>query len=593
MTGTDTAGLAKAVDQILDDSWGRPHQAASADLDALWSIAAAQGWFELSGSLEDALTIVRGTGRHACPLPVLDAFVAGEVLTAHPDLVLSIGLGVIRVVLGTPDPGSGATYVEAGAVATHVLTVPAGEGEAALHPVVAAEPVPGLAVPAWCRVTLADPTATVPLDVETADRAAVLHHLGLAVRALAAAEHSHELALARARTRKQFGRTIGSYGPVQRRLVDSHVELAASDLLIAEAARRHRTPGWRLAAQLAVVHARRVAPRVQSAAHHTLAAVGYFEQHDAPWLFRRVHADLAWLAATPAPRGDVAEALLDDGADLPDPLLGSEADAARTRFRRLLADRGPWPEATVTGRDHPDAVAALGADGWFSMGWPTTAGGQGACPAAQSAVQQEVFHHRLPVTSALAAAMTVGGVIARHGTPEQRADLLPRIARGELSTAVGYSEPEAGSDLAALRTRAVRDGDHWVITGRKAWASDAHRARHLWLAARTDPDAVPAQAGITLFLLAMDSPGIGVIPDIGLSGQVACEITLDAVRVPDTARVGPVNGGRRVLNDALGSERVLLGGMAATAHHRPLHRHGRRQAVPRTQYDAGVRGPFS
>jgi alkylation response protein AidB-like acyl-CoA dehydrogenase len=563
VTSTQAGELAQVTDEVLARHWGRPALAATADLDALWSAAATGGWFELAGSLDRALAIVAATGRQACPLPVMDAFIATEVLADCADLAAPISVGAIRLVLSAP-PDSGG-LIEAGGVATHVLELPQRSGEALLRPVRSADPVPGLAVPPWYRVELGDPQAGARVSAEAADRICVLRRLGLAARALAAAGRAHELALAHAKVRQQFGQPVGSFGAVRQRLVDCHLELTAATALITESAGRYGTADWRTTAELAVASARRVAPLVQFAAHRTLAAAGYFEQHDAPWLFRRVHADLAWLPALRPPGGDVAGAMIDGRGDrrdagLPDPLLPPAAEAARARFRRFLADRGPMPEATAADADHRDTVAAMGAAGWLAMGWPEHAGGRDAGMEEQAAVALEVFQRRVPVLAALATATTVGAAIARHGTRAQRADLLPRIARGELVIAVGYSEPEAGSDLAALRTQATRDGDDWLITGQKAWTAGGHRASLIWLAARTGPDS------ITMFLVPADSPGITMRPDVALSGQVACGISFDAVRVPDTARVGPAGEGFRLLGEALTRERGLLGGIAATAH---------------------------
>lgn len=159
--------------------------------------------------------------------------------------------------------------------------------------------------------------------------------------------------------------------------------------------------------------------------------------------------------------------------------------------------------------------------------------------------------------------------ILRHGTAEQKAAFLPLIRAGKLHFCLGYSEPEAGSDLASLRTRAERqgverNGGYWLINGQKLWTTGGHLASHVWLATRTDPDATPPHAGITVFLVPMDTPGITVQRHRALSGEISCTVFYDDVRVPDTARVGEVNGGWKVITDALAGERVLMGGIAAS-----------------------------
>jgi alkylation response protein AidB-like acyl-CoA dehydrogenase len=158
----------------------------------------------------------------------------------------------------------------------------------------------------------------------------------------------------------------------------------------------------------------------------------------------------------------------------------------------------------------------------------------------------------------------LGAAIIRHGTPEQQARILPRIASGDFSFYLGYSEPEVGSDLASLRTRAVRDGDAWIVNGRKMWGTGAHRADWVWLAARTDPDTTPPHAGITVFLTRTDRPGFELQQHMALSGEISCSTFFDDFRIPDTDRIGEVNGGWRVITDALARERVLMAGNAAT-----------------------------
>ena len=181
-------------------------------------------------------------------------------------------------------------------------------------------------------------------------------------------------------------------------------------------------------------------------------------------------------------------------------------------------------------------------------------------------LQEEVTYARAPVRTQLSSVMLLGNSILRHGTARQQAAFLPLIRAGRLHFCLGYSEPEAGSDLASLKTRAQRSGDDggWVINGQKLWTTGGHLASHVWLATRTDPDASPRHAGITVFLVPMDTPGITIQQHRALSGEVSCTVFYDDVRVPDSARVGEVNGGWKVITDALAGERVVMGGIAAS-----------------------------
>ncbi|CAL9374507.1 acyl-CoA dehydrogenase family protein [Streptomyces sp. enrichment culture] len=149
--------------------------------------------------------------------------------------------------------------------------------------------------------------------------------------------------------------------------------------------------------------------------------------------------------------------------------------------------------------------------------------------------------------------------LLRHGTQEQKDTFLSLIHKGKLAFCLGYSEPEAGSDLASLRTRAVRGGDHWVINGQKLWPTGGHGSDWVWLAVRTGPEAQPRHAGISVFLIPMDTPGFTVQQHRALSGEISCTVFYDNVRVPDTTRVGEVNGGWKVIVDALAGGRITMG----------------------------------
>jgi alkylation response protein AidB-like acyl-CoA dehydrogenase len=205
----------------------------------------------------------------------------------------------------------------------------------------------------------------------------------------------------------------------------------------------------------------------------------------------------------------------------------------------------------------------MAAKGWFGFGWRVEHGGRGASLAEQVVLNEEITYGRVPVVLQMAAVTLIAPAILRHGSPEQRDRILPLIRQGALRFCLGYSEPEAGSDLASLRTRAERDGDEWVVNGQKLWSTGAHRASHVWLATRTDPEVLPPHAGITVFLVPMDTPGITVHEHTALSGEVSCTVFYDDVRVSDACRVGEVGGGWQVITEALAGERIVMGGIAA------------------------------
>ncbi|HZT50284.1 MAG TPA: acyl-CoA dehydrogenase family protein, partial [Stellaceae bacterium] len=155
--------------------------------------------------------------------------------------------------------------------------------------------------------------------------------------------------------------------------------------------------------------------------------------------------------------------------------------------RQAAHDRLPFKER---GWD-PGFSRLVGARGWIGLGWPREHGGQARSPAEQLAYIEEMEYAEAPIKAHNVAENIVGPSLIRHGTAEQRAEWLPPILRGEITFGLGYSEPEAGSDLASLHTRATRDGDDWRINGQKLWSTGGDKAEHVWLAARTDPDAKP------------------------------------------------------------------------------------------------------
>jgi alkylation response protein AidB-like acyl-CoA dehydrogenase len=153
----------------------------------------------------------------------------------------------------------------------------------------------------------------------------------------------------------------------------------------------------------------------------------------------------------------------------------------------------------------------------------------------------------------------------RYGTEAQRARFLPDIREGKIRFCLGYSEPGSGSDLASLKTSARREGNEWVINGQKLWTTGAEKADYMWLAARTDPDAKPVHAGISIFIVPMNAPGMTVRPSMALYGHTFCTEFLDNVRVPADALVGELNGGWKILTSALATERILMGGSVTLA----------------------------
>jgi alkylation response protein AidB-like acyl-CoA dehydrogenase len=197
--------------------------------------------------------------------------------------------------------------------------------------------------------------------------------------------------------------------------------------------------------------------------------------------------------------------------------------------------------------------------GWTAPTWPREYGGGGLSPAEAKVLSQELRDLRLPPPLIGFGLTMIGPVLLRFGSEEQKREHLPRICRGEIRWCQGYSEPGAGSDLASLQTRAVREGDELVVTGQKIWTSYADESDWIFALVRTSPDAPRKQEGITFLLIDMDSPGVSIKPILLISGKSPfCETFFDSVRVPVRNVVGAIDGGWAVAKALLGHERSMI-----------------------------------
>jgi len=200
-------------------------------------------------------------------------------------------------------------------------------------------------------------------------------------------------------------------------------------------------------------------------------------------------------------------------------------------------------------------VRQMGADGWLGIGWPTEWGGQGRSEIEQFIFFDESMRSGAPVP--MLTINTVGPTLMRNGSDELKRFFLPKILAGEIHFCIGYSEPQAGTDLAALTTRAVRDGDEYVVNGQKLWTSLASDADYCWLAVRTDPDA-KKHKGISIILVPTDAPGFSCTPTYTLGRERTNSTYYENVRVPVSNRVGPENAGWGLITSQLNHERITL-----------------------------------
>lgn len=251
--------------------------------------------------------------------------------------------------------------------------------------------------------------------------------------------------------------------------------------------------------------------------------------------------------------------------------LTPEQRAFREEIRAYLKEL-VTPEVIAEVRSGPGGggplyhkvLRQMGKDGWLGISWPKKYGG-----LERSAVEQYIFFdevQRAGFALPFLTLNTVGPTIMKFGNDQQRAEFLPRILRGECHFSIGYTEPNAGTDLASLVTRAERDGDHFVINGQKVFTSLASYADYIWLAARTDPTA-PKHKGISIFIVDVKTPGVQITPIQTLGGHPTYATYYENVRVHESMLVGPLHGGWKLITNQLNHERVALSSFGHTARH--------------------------
>jgi alkylation response protein AidB-like acyl-CoA dehydrogenase len=247
---------------------------------------------------------------------------------------------------------------------------------------------------------------------------------------------------------------------------------------------------------------------------------------------------------------DEQQAYRDDLRTYFDRVIVARIDELRKEMRESLEGGGPIFRSILE---------ELGADGYLGIGWPAEFGGQGRGPLEQYIFTEEVQRTGFPLP--FLTLNTVGPTIRRFGNDAQKADFRPKVRAGKLLFAIGYSEAEAGTDLAGLKTRAERDGDHWVINGAKMWTSLADHADYIWLAVRTDPEA-PKHRGISMFLVPTTAEGYKCVPITTIGGVRTNATFYEDVRVPEENLIGGENNGWSLITGQLNEERVSLSNYA-------------------------------
>lgn len=565
------------------------------EIASIWTRLVGQGIASLGSDLgevglREILIVMTEFGRAACPAPMWSAALSNMALSgcraeAAVELLDGLHGGTARVAFSfgalDPDVNAGTIQLLDGRVSGHLRFVEA--AGSCTHLVAAID---------------RSAVAIVPLDDAGVERAATramgnwglyqvrlngtlarridlasgiledllpLAKLALAGRAYGAARAAFELAVDYAKERKQFGQPIGRFQAIQHKLADCLIALEGVRLTLDHAARLHdrEDKDWRYFASTAVAFSGDALRRVSLETQHTLGAVGYAEEHQAPDHFKRVHLDTVALGGAPEARRQVASFLFDrSSAGLPQYDLGPAANRLRDQTQTWLeqnwsGQRKAEFDARPFSKREFDADFAhdIGKTGWIGLGWPQEFGGQARSPLERIAFIETMERGEAPRIGAAIQA----NALMMFGTRVQQERYLPEILRGEAMFGMGYSEPEAGSDLAALRTRAIRDGDSWVINGQKIWTT-TWWGKYMFLAARTDKDAKPPHAGISMFIVPMATDGITIRPSTTMYDGTFANIFYDNVRIPLENIVGEVNGGWKVLTGALAYERGLVGG---------------------------------
>lgn len=537
-------------------------------------------------SMDDLLAVVSVLGRHLASVPMIEMFVAVRLaarleLAALPTVLAS---GSALTLSLQPVRGGTATLVPAAAVAAGILVCDAAEARwldtsrpdvvvAAVASELGVGPVGDLVGTAGAEF-VASGDAVVDAWVAARDDWRLL----AAAQLVGAGSGALADAVAYVQERRAFGGPIARFQTIQHRLADRATDLAAADLLIRRAATEGQRDGEGEARSVLVPMASWLAGHAADAAArealHFHGGYGFTEEYDAQLFLRRV-TGLRLLTGDPDEELDeVAARLVADPEVLERGLAVGRStpanEAFRTEVRAFIADTvtdDMIEAAHASGTLHAPALhEAMARRGWLGAWWggaPTdddagigdqdTSDHDTITPGQVVVLLEELQRVGAPIDGT-GIAMMVATTLRHVGNETQLTEVLPAILGGRLLPCLGYSEPDAGSDVAAVTTRAVRDGDDWVIDGQKMFTTLAEAADVVFLLARTDPSG-PKHQGLTLFLVPMDAPGVELRAMGTLGGERTNVTFYDGVRVPDSARVGPVDGGWSVMSVALAFER--------------------------------------
>ena len=571
-SGPGGTAATREVERGNADAW-RPAFAGLADL-GLFGVAIPEDRGGAGGSIEDLCAMVEEAAKALVAGPVATTALATLVVD-DPELLAALASGqrFAGVALegdvrfdGETSRASGTLPWVLGAAEGGVLILPAG-GKSLLvdtgsdgvriETLEAADFSRPLA-----RVVLTSAPATVIAD--SGQRVEELAATVLAAEAAGVTRWSLDTAVAYAKVREQFGKPIGSFQAVKHLCAEMLCRAEQADVAAADAARAAAGPDadqFSIAAALAASIGIAAAKANVKDCIQVLGGIGCTFEHDAHLYLRRAHGigrflgglqggSERWLRrVTALTQAGVRRRL---GIDL------SQVEGLRPQIAAAVADVAALPEEK--------RQVALADAGLLAPHWPAPYG-RGASAAEQLLIDREMSAAGV-VRPDLVIGWWAAPTILEHGTPEQVERFVPATLRGEFLWCQLFSEPGAGSDLASLRTKAVRGDGGWLLTGQKVWTSAAHKARWGVCLARTDPDA-PKHKGITYFLVDMRSPGIEIRPLREITGDsLFNEVFLDNVFVPDDMVVGTVNDGWRLARTTLANERIAMA--AGTALGNPM-----------------------
>ncbi|WP_244927809.1 acyl-CoA dehydrogenase [Nocardioides sp. W7] len=379
---------------------------------------------------------------------------------------------------------------------------------------------------------------------------------GLALTAAGVVTGARDLTATYIKGREQFGRALAQFQAVAMQIADVYIASRTLDLAADNAA-------WRVVQGLdatddlavAAYWVTTEAPQALRICHHLHGGMGVDETYP-------LHHYFSWAT-------DLAHALGARAEDVPVESPASKNLELSKAQRDLKAELRSYFSGLADDNEHRDmgvdrhgptyqrVVRQMGADGWMGVGWPKEYGGHGLGEVEQTIFANEAQYSdvHLPAVTL----QTVGPTLIRYGTAKQKDLFLKRILEGDVHFAIGYSEPDAGTDLASLRTTARRDGDHFIVNGQKMWTTGGHQADYVWLAVRTDPDA-PKHKGISILIVDTTDPGYSFTPIITADGSHHVNATyFNDVRVPVDMLVGEENQGWKLITTQLNHERVMLG----------------------------------